>query len=536
MSEGLKMRRPAVDLDDFERNLFASAPTDRAESDPLAELSRIVGKTDPFKGLFSSQAPTVKSGSREPDFKGMMGGFSAQGIKAAPFAEAPPVAFAAPQQLVAANSDVRTPQPDPFSPRYFDEANPTPSDADAEAEFYAHLAPVKAEDMDPDYTEAYEAAMTPDVRSRSLRGTASLVAVLLIAMVGAGAALGWRGQLKQASDGTVPIVKAVATPIKVEPAKSEAASADAAPAQDANAKLISKAEQPVEIVQTPGQPPIKIARIIPLSGDQTSAIMTGTGAPQVTPPSESGLPVPRSVKTVTIDASGKPIGGAASAPAKPLSAASAPVTQPQAAPTSIAQLAAQSDPIPIPAAAPRLPLMAAGGAPSRTPAPVTVAPTDTAPVAPRATTPKATTRAAAPAPKPVVAAAKPQTADAPLQLSPTLAQKPAKLAAKPVQTAAVDSAATDNAQTGETKTAANTGTFAVQLAAPATEAEAKATAARLQGQYATELNGHKTVVRKADLGPGRVVYRVRVANLSKDDAVSICESLKASGGQCFISR
>jgi SPOR domain len=32
------------------------------------------------------------------------------------------------------------------------------------------------------------------------------------------------------------------------------------------------------------------------------------------------------------------------------------------------------------------------------------------------------------------------------------------------------------------------------------------------------------------------VYRVRVGNMSRDEAVSMCERLKASGGSCFVAR
>ena len=546
MSESLKVRRPMVDLDDFERGLFANAPVERVNDDPLAELSRIVGKTDPFKGIFATQsaptaaAPVVQSQSRNnsafaPAPAAAIDIFSRKAPHGAPEHKEPTLGFSAPRYAEQA-PELHAQHDDPFAPRFFDEANAGPAASEQEADFFSHLAPGHEENAQPDYAEDYAAAVAPESNKRSVRGTAVLMGVLLMAMLGGAAGIGWKSQMKQAPEGSLPVIKAATAPVKIEPAKPELdASNMATPAQDANAKLVSKAEQPVEIVQTPGQPPIKIARIIPLTGDQTAAIMTGTAASaQVTPPSESGLPIPRSVKTVTIDASGKPLG--APAQAKPVVAAPV-VAMPAAAapPTSIAQLAAQSEPVVAPAPAPRLPLMAAGGAPARTPTPSSATATDTAPVAPKATTPKATIRAAAPAPKPVVAAPK-AAADAPLQLSPALAAKPSKTASKPAPVDAINAAAADETAAPATKTTTSSGTFAVQLAAPASEAEAKATAARLQGQYATELNGHKTVVRKADLGAGRTVYRVRVANLTKDEAVSICESLKSSGGQCFISR
>jgi cell division septation protein DedD len=43
-----------------------------------------------------------------------------------------------------------------------------------------------------------------------------------------------------------------------------------------------------------------------------------------------------------------------------------------------------------------------------------------------------------------------------------------------------------------------------------------------------------TIVKAEDAG--RTVYRVRVINLSSDDANKLCAKLKASGGTCFVAR
>jgi hypothetical protein len=32
------------------------------------------------------------------------------------------------------------------------------------------------------------------------------------------------------------------------------------------------------------------------------------------------------------------------------------------------------------------------------------------------------------------------------------------------------------------------------------------------------------------------VYRVRVGNMSREEAVSLCEKLKSDGGSCFVAR
>jgi len=83
------------------------------------------------------------------------------------------------------------------------------------------------------------------------------------------------------------------------------------------------------------------------------------------------------------------------------------------------------------------------------------------------------------------------------------------------------------------QTASKSGDWAVQFAAPKSEAQAKIDAARLNAKYAPALNGaaigvHKTVVN------GETTYALRVTGLSKADAAALCERLK--GHDCFIAK
>jgi len=64
MSDVSKGQRSGVNIEDFERKLYASSDTGRAANDPLDELSRIIGKTDPFGSVFASSASA--SGARAP--------------------------------------------------------------------------------------------------------------------------------------------------------------------------------------------------------------------------------------------------------------------------------------------------------------------------------------------------------------------------------------------------------------------------------------------------------------------------------------
>jgi hypothetical protein len=87
----------------------------------------------------------------------------------------------------------------------------------------------------------------------------------------------------------------------------------------------------------------------------------------------------------------------------------------------------------------------------------------------------------------------------------------------------------------EATPAAGEGNFAVQLAAPGSEAEAQAMLTRLQAKYASELSGQQLVIQKAEL-KDRTVYRIRTSKGPRASGVSICEKLKAAGGACFLAR
>ncbi|MGB6709040.1 MAG: SPOR domain-containing protein, partial [Methylocella sp.] len=83
---------------------------------------------------------------------------------------------------------------------------------------------------------------------------------------------------------------------------------------------------------------------------------------------------------------------------------------------------------------------------------------------------------------------------------------------------------------------ASPGRFAVQLAAPGTEQEARETEARLMKKFAAELEGFHTSIHKAAVG-GKPVYRVRVAGFpSRDEAVALCQKVQTGGGSCFVAK
>lgn len=160
------------------------------------------------------------------------------------------------------------------------------------------------------------------------------------------------------------------------------------------------------------------------------------------------------------------------------------------------------------------------------------APTRAAPATPAATPPRAVAPAAgqtsAPAPVRVAAATPPKTNE---RAAPTTTASTAPTATPP--NAAPRAASPQSPAVASTPRGG--GGFAVQLAAPGSESEARAAISRLQQRYGAALGGRQPTVRKATVGE-REIYRVRVVGLSQTDANGMCEKLKSAGGSCFVAR
>jgi hypothetical protein len=86
---------------------------------------------------------------------------------------------------------------------------------------------------------------------------------------------------------------------------------------------------------------------------------------------------------------------------------------------------------------------------------------------------------------------------------------------------------------GALQTAPKSGDWAIQFAAPRSEAEAKVAGARLNAKYAPALNGATIGVHKTQVN-GETTYALRVAGLSKADATALCVRVK--GRDCSIPK
>lgn len=137
------------------------------------------------------------------------------------------------------------------------------------------------------------------------------------------------------------------------------------------------------------------------------------------------------------------------------------------------------------------------------------------------------TNAAPPAPAPVhstparVPAAQTATSNAPLALAPQAAPEPRSRVAS-------------LAAPSGTPTAS--GSY-VQISSQRSEADAMTSYRVLQGKYPGILGSRQATVRRADLGSKGVYYRALVGPFaSTDEATQFCVNLQSAGGKCIVQR
>ena len=137
------------------------------------------------------------------------------------------------------------------------------------------------------------------------------------------------------------------------------------------------------------------------------------------------------------------------------------------------------------------------------------------PIAPRATAPRA-------------AALPPHNSDGPLSLAPQGANEaPAptapRAAAPPMRTTALAPAPSPGENAGGSG-------YYVQVSAQTSEAEARSSYRNIQANYASLLGGHKPSIRPK----GHGFYGAQVGPFSHEGAAHLCEELKTAGGKCFV--
>ncbi|MCI0466468.1 MAG: SPOR domain-containing protein [Beijerinckiaceae bacterium] len=327
--------------------------------------------------------------------------------------------------------------------------------------------------------EASSSDSQPFEEIRSRRPLYIMAAVIVAGMAGIGASFAFKGAVSSTDE--VATISPADGPAKVQP---ETASASESPGQDAT--ILGGAPQ---------TPPVSAVSSI----EQPADLAAQTEAPEA--------------QGAIADSAA----GAVSVPVPPPPAQAQ--VQPPAEPQSIAQLI-EPKKVKTVSVRPDGTLMPAEAQPqAAAPPPPAAAPRAAPPAAAKAPAPKTVVRAApAPKPAPVDASGNPQQ---PAQT--TVAAK----AKRPPATAP-----REQAPAAEAAPAA----FAVQLAAPGSEQEARDLQARLVKKFGSELAGYQPSIHKAAVG-GKDVYRVRVVGLSsREQATALCQKVQSSGGNCFVAK
>ncbi len=84
--------------------------------------------------------------------------------------------------------------------------------------------------------------------------------------------------------------------------------------------------------------------------------------------------------------------------------------------------------------------------------------------------------------------------------------------------------------------AAASGSWSMQIASQPSAEAAQSTYNDLARRYASVLQGQPVSIVKAEIAGKGTFYRVRVPANSRNDAIKLCESYKAAGGNCFVSK
>ena len=472
----------------------------RTESDPLAELARLIGQTDPFAniGRANQQVPPRSVPHDQ---------YEAEEIHEDPPAGPPPwMQRAARQEMPAAPyHDDPYPAEDHAEPDYpaaehplrryaaqHAEAAPEPQheeydSAPAYAEADTPLDPARYDDalygelvagghehpQDPAYQDdayayqdGYDDGEEPVQKRRG--GLATVVVVLALAVVGTGAAFAYRTYVGSPRSGDPPIIKADTSPTKIIPAAADSTGKvpDRLAGGDGTEKIVPREEAPVDVNANTQSGP---RMVFPALNQNANPPSPASVAPNGPPPANAAngtLPnnQPRAIKTLTVrgdqpDASGTPV-------------------------TS----ASQQPPAAKPAAAARAARTAAANANA--------------------------------------------SANAPLSLSPQAAAQPAPAPAAPTRLAT-------NAPVPIAPAAASSGGgYLVQVSSQKNEADAQSSYRVLQGKYPGVLGSQSVLVKRVDLGEKGIYYRAFAGPFSSvDQATQVCSSLKAAGGpQCIIQR
>jgi len=342
-----------IDLEQFERRLRQPNAANRTDEDPLAELARLVGRTeDPYKSVFEPQTShRAAEASEKHDFYEADAWDEAEreNFEAEVGAEEE-LSGGVYGSIEAAPHTDRLPQHEDagLHPFQFDDQ---PEHWGFEDEAAAHAGPAGEARYEPGYEHGYE------TEQRSRRPLYVMAAIIIAGVAGIGVSFALKGG---SAPREIAMIKAADGPVKVEPETPTGADAPNQEAsilnrtpQAAPVAVADATEQPVDLSHLPDRAPRAATTsagaagvAVPLSPSQ------GSAQSQTSIPSQSiaGLIEPKKVKTVAVRPDGTvlPNDAAPQTPsAAPLSSghATAPAIAKPATPKSTARVAAAPKPI-----------------------------------------------------------------------------------------------------------------------------------------------------------------------------------------------
>lgn len=356
-----------------------------------------------------------------------------------------------------------------------------------------------------------ESYATDDYYSESVgrprrRGVVAVMAVLGLVVLGTAGAFGYRAMFGGSVIPSLPpIIKPSGGPNKIMPSTADSQPRNGGDTSLASAgstdSLVSREEQPLNV--EPAKQPPRVVASIPV------------------PPTQNGPP-----PGLIVGGAPGPAPAANAAAPSPWPPAPPPMTKTTPAPTPTpgpAQVTAEPKRIHTVTIRPDQ-----GANSDAAPAP---------PVAP-APAPPAAHATPAPKPKPSEAARPPQpSANAPLSIvpggqpeAPVASSVRTRASAPPIAIASAAPAAVVHAPPGG-------GRYSVQVTSQRSESEAEASFRELQAKFPNQLRGREPIIRRADLGSKGTYYRALVGPFaSAEEAASMCSGLKAAGGNCLVQK
>jgi SPOR domain len=346
--------RPFPANNDYDRSDDPHASTG-GESDPLAELARLIGQTDPFGATGRPQQQAARRTSAEPEMVTPPAGpppwMKRVNRQEVPQQDAEPDYPNSVHPLQRyAQARVAPERNDYETPSYADEPDVDPSrydDAlygqiDAGEERSQHEQAYADEPYG--YQDGYDDVAEDQPKRRG--GMATIAVVLALAVLGTGAAFAYRTFMGSPRTGEPPIIRADTSPTKIVPAATDVAPKlpDRLVPGDGTEKIVPREEAPVDVNAKVGPrvvfPPLNQNGNPPSAASvATASGITGGGG--TLPNSE-----PRKIRTLTVhgdqpDGAALPTGAAAPKPGQTARTAMPPVqrTPPTSANASAAPLA-----------------------------------------------------------------------------------------------------------------------------------------------------------------------------------------------------